>query len=263
MLNCFDNNNQILIAHRGESSDAPENTMAAINLAWARSADAIEIDIQLTFDKKIVVYHDATTQRIGGRNKKVKSQTLAELRELDAGIHKGQKWQGEKIPTLAEVLSSVPPGKKIIIEIKSSAEIIPYLKTEIDKSGLEINQIEMIGFQLSVIAIVKKTMPQFKALWLLDLDYIWFNRIFPPNMNRIISKSKKYKLDGIDVWAGKQLTPGILKKIKTANLLLYTWTVNDPELVKYLLESGVDAVTTDCQWFIKNKLATVSSKKNI
>lgn len=244
-----------LIAHRGESFDAPENTLAATNLAWQRDAAAVEIDIQLSADQKIVVFHDLNTKRIGKRNKKIKRQTLAELRELDAGKHKGERWIGEKIPTLAEVLATIPSGKKIIIEIKSSADIIPFLKKDIEKSGLKNNQIEIICFNLSIIAAAKKALPQFKALWLLDLDYLWINRIVPPNIKRIISTTKKYNLDGINVWAGKQLTPEFAGQIKADNLLLYCWTVNDPIQAKKLFKMGVDAVTTDKQHFIKSELS--------
>ncbi len=244
-----------IIAHRGESFDAPENTLASINLAWQRDAAAVEIDIQLSADLKIVVFHDLNTKRIGKRNKKIKRQTLAELRELDAGKHKGEKWIGEKIPTLTEVLATVPPTRKIIIEIKCSAEIIPFLKNYIEKSGLKKEQIEIICFNLSTIAAAKKALPQFKALWLLDLDYIWTNRLFRPNIKRIISNAKKYRLDGINVWAGKQLTPKFAGQIKAANLLLYCWTVNDPIQAKKLFTIGVDAVTTDKQLFIKSELS--------
>ena len=152
---------------------------------------------------------------------------------------------------LSEVLATIPSDKKLIIEIKSSAEIIPYLKKEIQNSNLKNDQIEIICFDLITITAVKKDMPQFKCLWLLDLDYIWINRIFPPNIDRIISKTKKYNLDGINVWAGKILTPHFAEKIKAANLLLYCWTVNDPVKAEKLFNMGVDGVTTDRQLYIK------------
>ena len=83
--------NCLIIAHRGESFDAPENTLAAVNLAWERGADAVEIDVQLSKDNKIVVIHDENTKRTGGRNKLVKNQTLKELKELDVGIYRDKK----------------------------------------------------------------------------------------------------------------------------------------------------------------------------
>jgi len=75
----------LIIAHRGESHDAPENTMAAINLTWERDALVVEIDVQLSKDKKLVVIYDLNTKRFAGLYKNVKDQTLKELRKLDVG----------------------------------------------------------------------------------------------------------------------------------------------------------------------------------
>src|SRR5689334_25434220 len=78
-----------IVAHRGASFDAPENTVAAIELAWKQSADASEFDVYLTKDGKLVVIHDATTKRTANADVRVADSTLAELRKLDAG-----KWKG-------------------------------------------------------------------------------------------------------------------------------------------------------------------------
>ena len=83
-----------IIAHRGASYDAPENTLAAITLAWKRNADAVEIDVYLSRDKKIVVIHDQDTARTTGHHGLVHEQTWAQLRMLDAGAWKAPKWKG-------------------------------------------------------------------------------------------------------------------------------------------------------------------------
>ena len=86
-----------IIAHRGASYDAPENTVAAFKLGWKQNADAVELDIWLSKDGKIVCLHDDNTKRTAGVDKAVADQTLAELRMLDAGSLKGTKWKGEKL----------------------------------------------------------------------------------------------------------------------------------------------------------------------
>src|SRR5262245_65624278 len=96
-----------IIAHRGASHDAPENTLAAVRLAWEQGADAVEVDVQLSKDGKLVVIHDDNTKRSGGFARKVRAQTLDELRRLDVGRWKGKRWAGEKIPTLDVVLEAV------------------------------------------------------------------------------------------------------------------------------------------------------------
>src|SRR4051812_29882492 len=93
-----------VIGHRGASHDAPENTVASFEEAWRQKADAAELDMYLTKDGKLVVIHDANTKRTTGVDKKVVEQTLDELKKLDAGKWKAEKFAGEKLPTLAEML---------------------------------------------------------------------------------------------------------------------------------------------------------------
>ena len=86
----------LIIAHRGESYDAPENTLASINLAWKRDADGVEIDVKLTKDEKIVLIHDKTTLRTGDKYKRIASNNYNELLKIDVGKFKGNKWKNER-----------------------------------------------------------------------------------------------------------------------------------------------------------------------
>ena len=244
----------IIIAHRGESFDAPENTLASINLAWQRNDDAVEVDVHLTKDNRIVVIHDPNTKRITGQNKKIKNSTLTELQTLDFGSWKAEKWKDEKIPTIDEVLQTVPVNKKIIIEIKSGKNILPFLKKVIDNSPLKIKQIEFISFEYSTIVATKKMFPNHIALYLIDLDYTWYTKLFSPSVNNLIKKVKKENLDGLNVWAGKLLTKQFADKVKLAGLLLYVWTVDDPEHAKQLFDWGIDALTTNRAEWMQHQL---------
>jgi len=113
-----------IIAHRGASHDAPENTLAAVNLAWQQNADAVEIDVHLSRDGQIVVIHDENTRKTAGLNKNVSEQTLAELRRLDVGRWKGRQWAGEKIPVLAEVLGALPAVAVAAFVSQSSGKVV-------------------------------------------------------------------------------------------------------------------------------------------
>lgn len=124
-----------IIAHRGESTLAPENTLAAINLAWLRGVTSVEIDVYLTTDNRLVVIHDESTMRTAGVDYVVWSSPSALLRTLDVGRFMGSQFTGEKIPFLEEVLASLPAGRKLWIEIKSGPEIVPFLKKVIYESG--------------------------------------------------------------------------------------------------------------------------------
>ena len=98
-----------IVAHRGASYDAPENTMAATKLAWQQKADAVETDIYLGKDGRIIVFHDRTAKRTGGRDIAIGELTLAEARKLDAGSWKDPKYAGEPVPL--QLREAFPPAR--------------------------------------------------------------------------------------------------------------------------------------------------------
>ena len=116
-----------IIAHRGSSFLAPENTRAAASLAWQEGADAVEGDFRLSRDGQIVCIHDDTLKRTAGVDRRVSELSLDELRQLDVGSWKAPQFTGERIATLDEMLATVPPGKRFYVEVKCGAEIVPEL----------------------------------------------------------------------------------------------------------------------------------------
>ncbi|PKQ65761.1 hypothetical protein BZG02_01775 [Labilibaculum filiforme] len=251
----------LIIAHRGESFDAPENTLAAINLAWERGASSVEIDIHMTKDKQIVVIHDEDTARVSNRKMIIKKSFFKELKMLDTGSYKDTKWSEEHISSLQEVLKTVPEHGKLIIEIKSNSDLLNHLKSDLEASKLQNSQIEIIAFESSTLAKAKKIMPEYRMLWLLDLDYYLPWWLIWTSKKRLIKKVKKLKLDGVDVWAGKMLTKKFIKAFQNAGLLVYTWTVNSPQKVEMLISFGIDGVTTDrAAWITKQVNKNLHSK---
>lgn len=234
-----------IIAHRGESFEAPENTLASINLAWERNVDAIEIDVRLSKDNYVVVIHDSTLKRISGINKKVKNLNLYELKNFNVGSWKSNQFANEKIPTLKEVLQTIPNNGKLIIEVKSDIKTLEYLKSDIDESKLKSEQIEIISFKYSVVKAAKKIFPHNKILYNAYLDYNFYTKIISQNADKLISKIKKANLDGLNVFAGKMLTENFVKKVKSENLILYAWTIDDTKFVKKLISFGVDGIITN------------------
>lgn len=246
--------NYFVIAHRGESILAPENTLSSINLAWANNADAVEIDIHLTKDNRIVVIHDASTFRVSGKYKLVSSSLLKDLKKLDVGKLKDGNYEGEKIPELNEVLKTVPAGKKIIIEIKCGIEIIPVLINELSKSDLNPSQIEIISFNRKVLGTIKKEIPQYNVYWLFLFSKYLLVRVFQPSVKKIISLTQQNNLNGLNLNNGKYLTQDKILKIKSSGLKIYVWTVNDIKRIKELINFGVDGITTDMAGFVISQL---------
>ncbi len=246
--------NTLIIAHRGESFLAPENTMSAINLSWEKGGRAVEIDVQLTGDKEIVVIHDKKTGRVGDKSLSVRRSSLKELKTVDVGSKKGDQWKGEKIPTLAGVLASIPQQAKLIIEIKCGREIIPILVSELRSSKVEASQIEIIAFNYRVLTEMKREAPEYKMLWLLPLDYFWPAWASKLNLQKKLRKLMKSNLDGVNVWAGKVINRAFVETLKDKKLSVYTWTVNDPDRAKSLINIGVDGITTDRAEWLETQL---------
>lgn len=240
------------IAHRGESFDAPENTMAAIKLAWERGILAVEVDIHLTADNEICVFHDYNTQRITGVSKIVKESTIDELRVLDAGSYKGFEWKNERIPTLSEVLKTVPSNGRLVVEIKCDDSILPKLKQEILDSGLRSNQIEIIAFNFSTLAKAKSLMPNITMLWLFVLHPPWVQFLIGRSPQALVLKLKNSNINGVNIGYSKYLSSKLITQFKAANLLVYTWTVDNPYIAKKLYKNGVDCITSNRpSWIVR------------
>ena len=108
-----------IFAHRGSSAHAPENTLAAFELALQQEADGIELDANLSADQQVVIIHDQTVDRTTNGTGRVRDLSLPALRELDAGSHFDVAFRGELIPTLAEVFEAVGKRTFINIELKN------------------------------------------------------------------------------------------------------------------------------------------------
>jgi glycerophosphoryl diester phosphodiesterase len=113
----------MVVAHRGFSGKAPENTMAAFSLALKAGVSMIELDVQLSKDNKVVVIHDPTVRRTTNGDGKVSDMTLNELKKLDAGSWFNVKYKNERIPTLEEALECIAPNAWVNLEIKSTRVI--------------------------------------------------------------------------------------------------------------------------------------------
>lgn len=244
----------LVIAHRGESYDAPENTLAAVNLAWERDADAVEVDVHLTKDGKIVVIHDDNTLRTAHRYGEVCNQTLEQLKRLDVGAYKGKEWANEQIPTLEEVLDTVPTGKQLFIEIKGDARILAELKRVLGDSSISPEHVVIVGKDLAAIETIKKGLPRYQICWVCEMkDEKGMHAGAHPG-ERLIARARQAGLDGLDIEASKEVDEDFIARVKSAGMELYVWTVNDPVEARRLYEGGVDGITTDRAQWLKTKL---------
>ena len=243
-----------IIAHRGASFDAPENTVAAAKLAWEQNANAVEIDIHLTKDRRIVASHDDNTKRCAGRDRKVIEQTFAELRQLDAGAWKGRQWAGERIPSLEQVLATIPQGKRLVIEIKCGSEVVPILGRTLAESGRKAEQFVIIGFSYEIMREVKQQLPRFQAYWLVGFKRDETTGVWTPTAQEVIEKATAAGFDGVDLSHQGPVDAAFVNQIKAAGLGVYVYTVNDAEPAVRLAEAGVEGITTDRPAWLRDTL---------
>lgn len=242
-----------IVAHRGASHDAPENTLASFKLGWEQQTDADELDIYLTKDGKIAVMHDANTKRTTGVDSKVADSTMEELRALDAGAWKGEQWKGEKIPSLDEVLKTIPDGKQLFIEIKCGPEVIPELERVLKASGKKPEQLVIIGFKYEIMREAKARFPQLRVYWIVspkkDSD-----GLVPP-IEELVASAKAAGLDGLDLNEHFAFDEKFVARVKDAGLKLYVWTVDNAADARKLARLGVDGLTTNRPAWLREQLA--------
>lgn len=233
-----------IVAHRGASFDAPENTLASVRLGWEQNADAVEVDVYLTADKRVVCLHDKDLQRTAGDPRRVDAVTLAEVRELEAGAWKDARWAGEPIPLLRHVMMTVPAGKRLFVEIKGDPEIVPHLVQHVRNSGLHPGQIVFISFNADSCREVKRALPAHKVLFLSGFKED-NNGVKQPTIDQLIAQAKELGVDGLDLSHKGDLTAEDVRRIREAGLFLAMYTINEPDRATHLHQIGVQSITTD------------------
>jgi len=247
-----------IIAHRGASYDAPENTLSSFKLGYRQNADADELDIYQTKDGKVIVSHDSNTARTTGVTNVIAETSFDELRRLDAG--RWGKWKdgafSEKLPALAEVLELIPDGKRLFIEIKCGPEVLPELKTVLQCAGKQANQTVLIGFGYETVKQAKMLLPHLQVYYLAKGNQRTKEY---PTVDELIDQAKAAHLDGLDLAADFPIDEAFVRKVHDAGLKLYTWTVDDPEVARKEAAAGVDGITTNRPGWLREQLAVKSS----
>ncbi|MCC5876229.1 MAG: glycerophosphodiester phosphodiesterase [Candidatus Sumerlaeia bacterium] len=233
----------MIIAHRGASAYAPENTVASAVLAWRMNSHAVEIDVYMTTDNKIVVMHDYNAERTTGVDIKMFEATWDDLRHLDAGSWKNIAFTGEPIPLLEDIIDTMPEGGKLFIEIKyHGAEIVPHLKKVMEESG-RLDDLIVIGFTFETMRAMREAMPDVPIKWLVYPRQDDEGKIIPISPDDI-RRAAEAKFTSMNV-AHTGVTPELVELSHELGMDVYVWTVNDVEIARRMVDLGVVGITTD------------------
>lgn len=233
-----------VIAHRGASRVAPENTLAALKKAIEYGADYAECDVYQTKDGEIVLFHDDEMERTTGKEGMIWDYTLAELKGLEAGSWFKEAFRGEPIPTLREAIQLVKGKIKLDIEIKVSGR-----DPEIAEKVVDVIRSENLGkacmvtsFEKSAIEKVKEIAPELITGFIFDEEH-------PPD---IFEGNWEYVCSSRNI-----VDEAFMQKARQRGKKVFVWTVNYPMEMKRLIDLGVDGIITDVPDVLKNVLNSI------
>ncbi|MEM1083054.1 MAG: glycerophosphodiester phosphodiesterase family protein [Verrucomicrobiota bacterium] len=228
-----------IIAHRGASEKAPENTLAAFQAAWKEGADGIEADFRLSKDGRVVCIHDEDTHRTTGRKLVVAETPWELMRTLDAGSWKHRRYSKEHLPLFEEVLAIVPPGKFFFVEIKSGPETVAPLARLL--KGADPKRVFLISFNAEVVAECRKKLPNFQVHWISHLD-----QMHQKNAERTyLGILDAIDATGLQFSRKARVSDDFLNRVRRADRLTACWTINKVSTAKQVAARGVDFITTD------------------
>ncbi len=229
-----------VVAHRGFSFAAPENTLASTRLAVETGADGCECDIYATVDGKIVLLHDETLKRTAGLDKKVAQCDFETVRALDAGSWKSPDFAGEKVPTLEEFLDVLKTTNcRPVVEIKMPG-IEQQTVEAIRNAGLT-DRAAIISFSSAVVKKVRELEPRLCVGWLYGEKQKGTTQELADLLTKTAEQCDTTLLD----LNHELISPELLKILKNRGLHVWAWTVDDPKRMETLLRWGVESITTN------------------
>lgn len=227
----------LIIAHRGASGDAPENTLAAFRLAMDQGADMIELDLHQSKDGVLVICHDLKLYRTARVKKTIKQLTLKELKRLDVGRWFHPRFSGETIPTLEEVLKLTENHIRLNIEIKQGSPFYPGIEerlVELLESSRMLESVQVSSFDDHALDTVRVLNPKVSIGVLAERG----------DIKQLIRKASDLSASSLNLYT-RLVTPALIQEAHRHKLQVYVYTINQVRLINYYLLMGVDGIFTN------------------
>ena len=242
-----------LIAHRGESWDAPENTMPAYRLAVERGF-GFECDLYLSKDGRVFTFHDPDLSRTtdGANTNRCSDvsweETLSKLDVGSWGCWKGSSYAGTRPALLEDVLALAKNGRRIYLEIKSGPSIVPVIKKVLEsQSNANSGNVLFLAFNKEVCRAVKETMPDYSVYWLVGSHLGREGERRALTAEEVVAGAREAAADGVDMAFDPEVVDeAFVAAVKKAGLSFHVWTIDDLRLAMRAFAVGADTVTTNC-----------------
>jgi glycerophosphoryl diester phosphodiesterase len=223
----------LIIAHRGASSYAPENTIAAFDLALQMGACHLELDVHLSRDDFLVVLHDDTVDRTTNGSGPVASYTLAALQALDAGAWFGEAFVGARIPTLADVLRRYQGRAHLHIELKGHTAHLPQRTVDLVRTHGTAQRVIFTSFQHIHLQTMRAYAPELPTGWLVG-----------ESSDVVITQA--HALGCLQLCPRASLvTPELVQRLHAAGFIVRAWGVANEALMRQVVEAGADGMTVN------------------
>ncbi len=223
----------LVIGHRGNPADAPENTLASIASAFALGCDLVEIDVRLTRDGVPVIMHDETVDRTTDGTGHVADLTLAELKALDAGSWKHARFAGERIPTLAEALRVAQGKGTLLLDLPVSGMGAVIAET-FRAAGLPFASARLATWDDPQRREMAAHMP---GATIIQADGV------PVDWDAGYLDARRAA--GVDMFDVGAWPPGFVPRARAAGMPVWVYTINDPQRMREVIRQGVDGFETD------------------
>ncbi len=242
-----------LIAHRGSSHEAPENTLHAIQMAWHERADGVEVDVRASKDGRCLLMHDEALQRTTGLAGRLEDQTWDILRLADAGSWKGPRWRHCTIPLLRDVLRVVPNGRLLYLEIKGDRSMVPALAADFAVARPDPARIRFLGFDLRLLRELRQILPAYGAYWNVEAQgHAGAPRVW--TAEALADQAVKHGVQGLSVGFCPAVNAAFIQHMKARGLGLMVWTVDDERAAQRLLEEGLPELMTNRPGYLRRQL---------
>lgn len=236
----------LIIAHRGASAEAPENTVMAFLLAFMQGADAVEVDVRMTGDGHLVVVHDEDTKRVSGVSLRVSKTSLDKLRGLDVGRVKTRRGQGQRMPLLDEVLKMMPDEKQLHLHLKMGVDELTPLIEALKAAGELVHRVRLMSDDVEILMAMKKALPECglilhcKRRWTQKTDH-WLPEIDMVSTVALAVGAEAVSIDSRSLAA----EPEMIELMEKRGIKTYVWTVNRAPSARRFSDLGVSGIETD------------------
>lgn len=236
----------LIIAHRGASAEAPENTVMAFLLAFMQGADGVAADVRMSADGHLVVVRDEDTKRVSGVTLKVSKTPLEKLRSLDVGRVKTRRGQGQRMPLLEEVLAMVPEEKLIYLNLRIGIEGVNSLVKTLIAVGKVSQRVRITSADVGVLTALKRALPDCRTVLHCERRWIQKSDSWFPEIDIIAKVASTVGVEAVSMDARSLAAePQVMEQLISRGIAAHVWTVNRAPSARRFAKLGVSAINSD------------------